>query len=163
MVLFSIHLRPHNSTKNLKAQLVGTGIHAQEIRLKAYFVHLKNSGNANVVIPHQLYVDLDFLGNQVHNASSPLTENGTDFPHINSLILPLAPETFTQVSGLDIAFSVNGKIDRDITASVRNFDNNTPANLINTLATTSALDASDTNSYLTSITLLFEYDKVGNF
>ena len=61
MVLFSIHLRPHNSTKNLKAQLVGTGIHAQEIRLKGYFVHLKNSGNANVVIPHQLYVDLDFL------------------------------------------------------------------------------------------------------
>ena len=163
MVLFSINLRPHNSTANMKVQLIGTGIHAQEIRLKAYFVHIKHGTSANVVIPHQLYVDLNFLGNQVHNASSPLTENGNDYPHINSLILPLSPNKFTQVSGLDIAFSVDGKIDRDIVASVRNFDSSTPTKLINTLATTSSISSTDTNAYLSSITLLFEYDKVGNF
>jgi len=163
MVLFSIHLRPHNSTKNLQAQLVGTGIHAQEIRLKAYFVHFKSGGSAAVQIPLNLYVDLNFLGNQVHNASSPLTENGDDYPHINSLILPLQNELFTGFSGLDIAFSVDGKIDRDIVASVKNFDNSTPAQLVNTAATTATPGGGDNTAYLTSVVLLFEYDKVGNF
>ncbi len=52
--------------------------------------------------------------------------NGSDFPHINSLILPLQNELFTGFSGLDLAFTVDGKIDRDIVASVRNFDSSTP-------------------------------------
>jgi len=163
MVLFSIHLRPHNTTKNIQTQLIGTGIHAQEIRLKGYFVHFKNSGNVDATLPLQIYLDLNFLGNQVHNASSPLTEGGNDFPHINSLILPLSNDLYTQVTGLDIAFSVDGKIDRDIVASVKNYDNSTPTKLIDTLATTSTPGAGDTNSYLTSVVLLFEYDKVGNF
>lgn len=163
MVLFSIHLRPHNTTKNLHCQLIGTGIHAQEIRLKAYFVHFKSGVSTSVQIPLNLYVDLNFLGNQVHNASSPLTENGDDYPHINSLILPLQNELFTGFSGLDISFSVDGKIDRDIVASVKNFDNSTPAQLINTSATTATPGDTDTTAYLTSIVLLFEYDKVGNF
>lgn len=163
MVLFSVHLRPHNSTKNMKVQLVGTGIHAQEIRLKGYFVHLKSGGNAGVQIPLQLFVELDFLGNQVHNASSALSENGSDFPHINALLLPLNNELYTQATGLDIAFSVNGKIDRDITASVKNFDSSTPTKLIDTEATTSTPGGSDLTAYLTSIVLMFEYDKIGNF
>tara|TARA_S200002703_G_scaffold10939_1_gene10095 strand:- start:5029 stop:5520 length:492 start_codon:yes stop_codon:yes gene_type:complete len=163
MVLFTIHLRPHNTTKDLQTQLIGTGIHAQEIRLKAYFVHFKSGGNSGVQIPNQIFVDLNFLGNQVHNASSPLTEGGSDFPHINSLILPLQNELFTGFSGLDLAFSVDGKIDRDIVASVRNFDSSTPTKLINTLATTSTPGGSDLNAYLTSVVLMFEYDKVGNF
>ena len=34
MVLFSIHLRPYNQTSNIRAQLVGTGIHAQKNQIK---------------------------------------------------------------------------------------------------------------------------------
>ena len=163
MVLFSIHLRPYNQTNNIRTQLVGTGIHAQKITLKAYFVHMKSGGNANVQIPLSLYVDLDFLGNQVHNASSALSEDGNDFPHTNSLILPLSNELYTQATGLDISFNINGKIDRDIVANVKNFDSSTPMKLVNTSAQTATPGGADTTAYLTSIVLLFEYDKVGNF
>ena len=163
MVLFSIHLRPHNTTTNMRTQLIGSGIHAQEIRLKGYFVHFKSGGNAGVQVPNQIFIDLSFLGNQVHNASSPLTENGNDYPHINSLILPLKNELFTGFTGLNIAFSVGGKVDRDIVASVKNFDNSTPTKLIETEATTSTPSGSDLTAYLTSVVLMFEYDKVGNF
>jgi len=161
MVLFSIHLRPHNTTKNLQARLIGSGIHAQEIRLKGYFVHFKSGGASTVVIPNSLYVDLSFLGNQVHNASSPLTENSNDYPHINSLILPLNNTLFTGFTGIDIAFTIDGKIDRDIVSSVKNFNNN--SELVHTSAKTADPAADDTTAYLTSIVLLFEYDKVGNF
>lgn len=163
MVLFSIHLRPYNQTKSIRAQLVGTGIHAQKIKLKAYFVHMKSGGSANVKIPLSLYVGLDFLGNQVHNASSAQTEGGSDFPHTNSLILPLSNELYTQATGLDISFNVNGKIDRDITARIQNFDESTPMKLVDTSATTATPGGADTVAYLTSIVLLFEYNKTGNF
>ncbi len=163
MVLFSIHLRPYNQTKSIRTQLVGSGIHAQKIKLKAYFVHMKSGGSANVQIPLSLYVGLDFLGNQVHNASSAQSEDGSDFPHTNSLILPLSNELYTQATGLDISFNVNGKIDRDIVANVKNFDNSTPMKLVNTSAQTASPGGADTTAYLTSIVLLFEYDKVGNF
>lgn len=163
MVLFSIHLRPYNQTNNIRTQLVGTGIHAQKITLKAYFVHMKSGGSANVQIPLSLYVSLDFLGNQVHNASSAQSEDGNDFPHTNALILPLSNELYTQATGLDISFNVNGKIDRDIVASVKNFDSSTPMKLVETEAQTATPGHADTTAYLTSIVLLFEYDKVGNF
>jgi len=163
MVLFSIHLRPYNQTSNIRTQLVGTGIHDQKIKLKAYFVHMKSGGNANVQIPLSLYVGLDFLGNQVHNASSAQSEDGSDFPHTNSLILPLSNELYTQATGLDISFNINGKIDRDIVANVKNFDSSTPMKLVNTSAQTATPGGADTTAYLTSIVLLFEYDKVGNF
>lgn len=163
MVLFSIHLRPYNQTSTIRAQLVGTGIHAQKIKLKGYFVHMKSGGSDDVRIPLSLYVGLNFLGNQVHNASSSQTEDSSDFPHTNSLILPLSNALYTQVTGLDISFNVNGKIDRDITASIQNFSNTTPTKLINTAATTATVAANDETAYVTSIILLFEYDKVGNF
>ena len=163
MVLFSIHLRPYNQTKSIRSQLVGSGIHAQKITLKAYFVHLKSGGNTGVQIPLSLYVSLDFLGNQVHNASSAQSENGSDFPHTNSLILPLSNELYTQATGLDLSFNINGKIDRDIVASVQNFDSSVPMKLVNTAAQTANPNDQDTTAYLTSIVLLFEYDKVGNF
>jgi len=164
MVLFSIHLRPHSTTKDLKARLIGTGIHTQEIRLKGYFVHFKTGTSANVRIPNLLFAKLDFLGNQVHNASSASDENQTLFPHINYLPLPLSNETYTNMTGLDISFMINGKIDRDITATIYNYDNNN--SLEETKATTTAsssLANDDNNAYLTSLVLLFEYDKVGNF
>ena len=163
MVLFSIHLRPYNQTSNIRAQLVGTGIHAQKIKLKAYFVHMKSGGSTNVQIPLSLYVGLDFLGNQVHNASSAQSEDGSNFPHTNSLILPLSNELYTQATGLDISFNVNGKIDRDIVANIQNFSNTTPMKLVNTAAQTADPANDDQTAYLTSIVLLFEYDKVGNF
>lgn len=163
MVLFSIHLRPYNQTSNIRAQLVGTGIHAQKIRLKAYFVHLKSGTTGNVQIPLSLYVGLDFLGNQVHNASSSLTEDSSDFPHTNSLILPLSNELYTQATGLDISFNVNGKIDRDIVANIQNFSNTVPTKLVNSAAKTATPANDDETAYLTSVVLLFEYDKVGNF
>ena len=163
MVLFSIHLRPYNQTSNIRAQLVGTGIHAQKITLKGYFVHMKSGGNGNVKIPTSLYVGLDFLGNQVHNASSSQTEDSSDFPHTNSLILPLSDSLYTQVTGLDISFNVNGKIDRDITANIQNFSNTTPTKLINTACKTSTPAQNDETAYVISVILLFEYDKVGNF
>ena len=163
MVLFSIHLRPYNQTSNIRAQLVGTGIHPQKITLKGYFVHMKSGGGADVKIPLSLYVSLDFLGNQVHNASSSQTEDGSDFPHTNSLILPLSDGLYTQVTGLDISFNVNGKIDRDIVASIQNFSNTTPTKLIETAAKTAVVANNDEVAYVTSVILLFEYDKVGNF
>ena len=163
MVLFSIHLRPYNQTSNIRAQLVGTGIHAQKIKLKGYFVHMKSGGSEDVKIPLSLYVGLDFLGNQVHNASSSQTEDSSDFPHTNSLILPLSNSLYTQVTGLDISFNVNGKIDRDIVASIQNFSNTTPTRLINTAAKTTTIAGNDETAYVSSIILLFEYDKVGNF
>jgi len=163
MVLFSIHLRPYNQTSNIRAQLVGSGIHAQKITLKAYFVHLSSGGSETVTIPLSLYVGLNFLGNQVHNASSSQTEDGSDFPHTNSLILPLSNSLYTQVTGLDISFNINGKIDRDLSASIQNFSNTTPTRLINTAAKTTTIANDDETAYVTSIILLFEYDKVGNF
>ena len=163
MVLFSIHLRPYNQTSNIRTQLVGTGIHAQKIKLKAYFVHLKSGASDDVEIPLALFVGLDFLGNQVHNASSAQSEDGSDFPHTNSLILPLSNTLYTQATGLDISFNVNGKIDRDIVANVQNFDSSTPTKLVDTAAKTSAIAGNDQTAYLSSIVLLFEYDKVGNF
>ena len=160
MVLFTIHIRPHDSTTNLKAQMSAVGINAQHIRLKSYAVHLKNN-NANAVIPHALYVDLDFLGNQIHNASAPKTEGGDDFLHANSLILPLSHELQTITSGLDIEFLTSGKIDRNINCSVKRY--NATNDFIPMEATTATIGASDTTTYLSSIYLFFEYDKKGNF
>jgi len=164
MVLFSIHLRPHTTCENLKTQLQGTGIHAQKITLKGIFIHLKHGTNSGVQIPNSLYVELDFLGNSVHNASSPLTDGGEDYPHVNSLICPLNNTKYTQITGLDITFNVNGKIDRDIISSIKNFNSSNELVVTNATNTVEAsLDAGDTKSYLTSLILLFEYNKVGNF
>ena len=164
MVLFSIHLRPHSTTKDLKAQLIGSGIHTQEIRLKAYHAYFKVASGASAQIPNIIFVKLNFLSNQVHNASSASDEDQTQFPHINFLPLPLTNQVYTNMTGLDISFMVDGKVDRDITASVFNYDNNNV--LVNTHATTtaqSALLSTDTKAYLTNLVLIFEYDKVGNF
>ena len=124
---------------------------------------MKSGGSPNVKIPLSLYIGLDFLGNQVHNASSSQTEDGSDFPHTNSLILPLSNFLYTQVTGLDISFNVNGKIDRDIVASIQNFDDGPPMKLVNTAASTATPLSTNLTAYLTSVVLLFEYDKVGNF
>ena len=157
MVLFSIHLRPYNQTQNIRAQLVGSGIHAQKISLKGYFVHLKSGTTGNTKIPLSLYIGLDFLGNQVHNASSSLTEDSSDFPHTNSLILPLSNELYTQATGLDISFNVNGKIDRDIVANIQNFSNTVPTKLVDSPATTATPANDDETAYVTRH-VQFEYN-----
>jgi|TARA_S200002703_G_scaffold160091_1_gene176936 hypothetical protein len=160
MVLFSIHIRPFETTLDIKSQISGSGINAQHIRLKSYAVYLKND-NAGAVIPHALYVSLDFLGNQIHNGMASKTDGGDDYQHSNALILPLSHELQTIVSGLDIEFLTSGKVDRNITASVRRYDTNN--NLIEMEAKTSAIAVDDTVTYLSGIYLFFEYDKKGNF
>ena len=46
MVLFSIHIRPFETTLDLKAKLSGSGINAQHVTLKAYAVNLKKGAIA---------------------------------------------------------------------------------------------------------------------
>jgi hypothetical protein len=160
MVLFSIHIRPFETTIDVQSQISGSGINAQHIRLKSYAVYLKNP-NANTIIPHALYVNLPFLGNQIHNSTASKTDGGDDFQHSNALILPLSHELQTITTGLDIEFLTSGKIDRNILASVKRYDANN--DLIEMEAKTTTIAGSDTTAYLSSIYLFFEYDKKGNF
>ena len=52
---------------------------------------------------------------------------------------------------------------KELSTWIKNFDNSTPTKLIDTEATTSTPGSSDLTAYLTSVVLMFEYDKVGNF
>ena len=161
MVLFSIHIRPFQSTTDIQSQISGSGINAQHIRLKSYAVYLRNS-NKDAIIPHALYVNLPFLGNQIHNSTASKTDGGDDFQHTNALILPLSHELQTITSGLDIEFLTSGKIDRNIVASVKRYSNTTNE-LVEMEAKTTTIASDDTVTYLSGIYLFFEYDKKGNF
>lgn len=178
MVLFCIHVAPHQNDGGSKqtVKLTGLGLNVQKLRLIGYSVVLDKGSIAldQVKIPDHIIVNLDFLSsNQCHIASpSEFVSNGNVktptqiFPHTQGIPLPLESLSTVRFGMGGMELEIGKRIHRDIEVEIKRHDTETGKLIGIDVGAPNESDSTKENhkfATLQHLILYFSYDWVSYF
>ena len=146
-----------------KIRMSSLSVPMQKLSLVGYCINLRKhatlAGGASHAIPDHVLVEIDEITTQqINNVSPPKTHNGNDFVQTHSIPLPLTDNLNTIHFGMSgLNFDVNKRMNRELTVSIKKFNDNNEI----VPMTTSTNDSGQVS--IDHLLLYFNYDRVANF